>query len=239
MADLELCFAAAAKLARLIRTRKVSATEVMRAFIAQIERVNPRVNAIVTFLPERALKEARALDRRLAKPRTAPAGSLAGLPIAYKDLVATKGIRTTMGSPIYRDHVPAEDALLVERLQSAGAITIGKTNTPEFGAGSQTIRHGEDLRWFVGRGGGCGRLRNAALRRRLGSRRVSAKPGQLLQRRRIPALQRPCPCPSVSEPVVQHGRAGPHRAHGRGRGVAALGDGRARRARAGCLQRAR
>src|SRR5258706_1355315 len=139
MADLELCFAAAAKLARLIRTRKVSATEVMRAFIAQIERVNPRVNAIVTFLPERALKEGRALDRRLARQRTAPAGPVAGLPIAYKDLVATKGIRTTMGSPIFRDHVPAADALLVERLQSAGAITIGKTNTPEFGAGSQTF----------------------------------------------------------------------------------------------------
>ena len=139
MADLDLCFTGAGKLARLIRTRKVSATEVLRAFIAQIERVNPRVNAIVTFLPELALKESRALDRRLAKPRTASAGPLAGLPIAYKDLVATKGIRTTFGSPIYRDHVPTEDALLVERLRSAGAITLGKTNTPEFGAGSQTF----------------------------------------------------------------------------------------------------
>jgi amidase len=139
MADLDLCFAGAGKLARLIRTRKASATDVMRAFITQIERVNPRVNAIVTFLPELALREARALDRRLAKQRTASAGPLAGLPIAYKDLVATKGIRTTFGSPIYRDHVPAEDALLVERLKSAGAITLGKTNTPEFGAGSQTF----------------------------------------------------------------------------------------------------
>ena len=139
MANLDLCFTGAGKLARLIRTRKVSATEVTRAFIAQIERVNPRVNAIVTFLPELALKEARALDRRLAKLRTASLGPLAGLPIAYKDLVATKGIRTTFGSPIYRDHVPAEDALLVERLRSAGAITLGKTNTPEFGAGSQTF----------------------------------------------------------------------------------------------------
>jgi amidase len=139
MADLDLCFAGAGKLARLIRTRKVSATEVMRAFIAQIERVNPRVNAIVTFLPELALREARALDRRLAMQRTASTGPLAGLPIAYKDLVATKGIRTTFGSPIYRDHLPTEDALLVERLKSAGAITLGKTNTPEFGAGSQTF----------------------------------------------------------------------------------------------------
>ena len=106
----------------------------MRAFIAQIERVNPKVNAIVTFLPEEALKQAKALDRKKASH-----GPLAGLPIAYKDLVATKGIRTTMGSLVYKDNVPAEDALLVERLKAAGAITLGKTNTPEFGAGSNTF----------------------------------------------------------------------------------------------------
>jgi amidase len=139
MSESELHFTGAAKLARLIRTRKVSASEVMRAFIAQIERVNPRVNAIVTFLPERALKDARALDRRLANRRTATPGPLAGLPIAYKDLVPTKGIRTTLGSPIYADQVPTQDHLIVERLRAAGAITIGKTNTPEFGAGSQTF----------------------------------------------------------------------------------------------------
>jgi len=130
----ELHYLPAKQLARLIRTRKVSATEVMRAFIAQVERVNPKVNAIVTFLPEQALKAAKALDRRKgAKP------PLAGLPIAYKDLVDTKGIRTTRGSLVYQDHVPQKDALLVERLQAAGAITLGKTNTPEFGAGSNTF----------------------------------------------------------------------------------------------------
>ena len=118
----------------MLRARRVSATEVMKAFIAQIERVNPQVNAIVTFLPEQALKAAKALDRsRAAK------GPLAGLPIAYKDLVATKGIRTTYGSPIYADHVPTENQLIVDRLSAAGAITIGKTNPPEFGAGSQTF----------------------------------------------------------------------------------------------------
>src|SRR5438874_11545031 len=116
----------------MIRARQVSATEVMRAFIAQVERVNPKVNAIVTFLPGQALKAAKALDR---KKSSAP---LAGLPIAYKDLLATKGIRTTFGSPIYANHVPAENHLIVERLSAAGAITLGKTNTPEFGAGSQT-----------------------------------------------------------------------------------------------------
>ena len=130
---MDLCYAPAKQLARLIRTRKASATEVMRAFIAQIERVNPKVNAIVTFLPEQALKEAKALDRRKSY------GPLAGLPIAYKDLVPTKGIRTTFGSLIHKDNVPAEDALIVERLKAAGAITLGKTNTPEFGAGSNTF----------------------------------------------------------------------------------------------------
>jgi amidase len=139
MTESGFCFTGAAKLARLICTRKVSATEVMRTFIAQIERVNPRVNAIVTFLPERALKDARALDRRLANRRTATAGPLAGLPIAYKDLVPTKGIRTTLGSRVYADQVPTQDHLIVERLRAAGAITLGKTNTPEFGAGSQTF----------------------------------------------------------------------------------------------------
>lgn len=132
--DTELCFTGARRLAQMIRARKVSASEVMRAFIAQIERVNPRVNAIVTLLPERALKEAKKLERKGAR-----LGPLTGLPIAYKDLIDTRGIRTTKGSLVYRDHLPAQDHSLVERLRAAGAITLGKTNTPEFGAGSQTF----------------------------------------------------------------------------------------------------
>jgi amidase len=130
----DLCFTPARQLARLIRARKVSATEVMQAFIAQIERVNPKVNAIVTFLPEKALAQAKKLERKGASP-----GPLAGLPIAYKDLVPTKGVRTTFGSPIYESNLPTQDHLIVERLGAAGAILIGKTNTPEFGAGSQTF----------------------------------------------------------------------------------------------------
>jgi amidase len=130
----ELCFTGARALARMLRARKLSATELMQAFIARIERVNPKVNAIVTFLPEQALKAAKALERRRRFDRP-----LAGLPIAYKDLLPTKGIRTTFGSPIYAANVPAESHLLIERLGAAGAITIGKTNTPEFGAGSQTF----------------------------------------------------------------------------------------------------
>ena len=136
----DIVFQSAKKLARLIRTRKLSAVEVMKAHIAQIERVNPKVNAIVTFVPEQALKEARKLDARLARAKSGAApGPLAGLPIAYKDLVTTKGIRTTFGSPVYTDNVPGEDSAIVERLSAAGTITLGKTNTPEFGAGSQTF----------------------------------------------------------------------------------------------------
>ena len=132
--DAELCFTPARRLARMIRARKVSATELTRAFIAQIERVNPAVNAIVTFLPDEALEAARAMDRGKGRP-----GVLAGLPIAFKDLVPTRGVRTTFGSPVFAHHVPQEDHALVERLTAEGAILIGKTNTPEFGAGSQTF----------------------------------------------------------------------------------------------------
>ena len=134
MNDLELCYTPARKLARLLRTRKLSATALVRAFIDRIERVNPKVNAIVTFLPEQALRQAKALDRKGTFE-----GPLAGLPIAHKDIVPTKGVRTTFGSPIYADHIPAEDHVIVERIRAAGAIFMGKTNTPEFAVGAQTF----------------------------------------------------------------------------------------------------
>ena len=130
----ELCFTPARKLAQMLRARKLSVTEVMQAFIAQIERLNPKVNAIVTFLPEQALADARKLDRKKKNDSL-----LAGLPIAYKDNVPTRGIRTTFGSPIFRNNVPAENHVIVDRLGAAGAITLGKTNLPEFAAGSQTF----------------------------------------------------------------------------------------------------
>jgi amidase len=136
MPPTDLCFLPAADLAARIRAKDLSAREVMEAHLAQIERVNPQINAIVTLLPERALAGARAADEALARGEAV--GPLHGLPIAHKDLALTKGIRTTFGSPIHRDFVPDRSALIVERLQGAGAITIGKTNTPEFGAGSQT-----------------------------------------------------------------------------------------------------
>jgi amidase len=120
-----------------VTARELSATEVVFAHLERIEQVNPRINAIVTLVPERALADAAALDAAAADGR--PAGLLQGLPVAVKDLIDTAGIRTTYGSPIYARHVPAEDDLIVQRLRAAGAIVIGKTNTPEFGAGSHTF----------------------------------------------------------------------------------------------------
>ena len=133
----DLCFKTATELAGLIRSKELSARQVMEAHLQQIERVNPAVNAIVTLLPERAMQAAAAADEALARGQDV--GPLHGLPVAHKDLVETKGIRTTYGSPLFTDFVPEVDALIVERLHGAGAITIGKTNTPEFGAGSQTF----------------------------------------------------------------------------------------------------
>lgn len=145
MSDEEICFLRATELASHLRQRKLSAEEVMEAHLRRIERVNPPVNAVVTLTPEKALEEARAADERLA--RGEEPGPLHGLPVAHKDLVPTAGMRTTFGSRIYEDYVPEKDALIVERLRRAGAITVGKTNTPEFGAGSQTFNEvfGETL----------------------------------------------------------------------------------------------
>ncbi len=109
----------------------------MTAHLDQIERVNPAVNAIVTLEVERAFAGARRADAQIAAGE--PLGPLHGLPIAHKDLVSTAGIRTTFGSKLFANHVPASNDLIVDRLHAAGAISIGKTNTPEFGAGSQTF----------------------------------------------------------------------------------------------------
>jgi amidase len=133
----EVVFLGAAELVARMQSRQVSAREVMAAHLAQIDRVNPRVNAIVTLVAERAMADAARADDALA--RGGPIGVLHGLPVAHKDLVDTAGIRTTHGSPFYRDNVPSRDAEIVSRIRKAGAVTIGKTNTPEFGAGSQTF----------------------------------------------------------------------------------------------------
>jgi len=137
MSDRSLCFLPATDLARMIRKRKVSAREVMEAHLRQIAWVNPKVNAIVTMDADLALAQAKQADEALARGEAR--GALHGLPLGVKDLLLTKGMRTTFGSAIYADFVPDRDALIVERERAAGAIVVGKTNTPEFGAGGQTF----------------------------------------------------------------------------------------------------
>jgi amidase len=133
----DICFLSATEMADLIRRKKLSARETLDAHLKQINRVNPQVNAIVTLVAEQATDIARKADE--AQARGVALGPLHGLPIAHKDLVETAGIRTTFGSRIFKDYVPTHDAILVERIKKAGAICVGKTNAPEFGAGSQTF----------------------------------------------------------------------------------------------------
>jgi amidase len=132
-----LCFLSAVEMAGLIRTKKLSAREALAEHLAQIDRVNPKVNAIVTLVPEMAAAAAAKADEMQAHGEAL--GVLHGLPVAHKDLLETRGIRTTFGSPLYKDYIPTEDDIVVDRMRRAGAITIGKTNTPEFGSGSQTF----------------------------------------------------------------------------------------------------
>lgn len=127
----------ATHLARLIRTGEVSATEVMAAHLERVQQWNPQINAVVAADFDRAVAGARAADA--AQARGEPLGALHGLPVAHKDLFSTKGTRTTFGSLAFEDYVPEADVTLVERQRLAGAIAIGKTNTPEFGAGSHTF----------------------------------------------------------------------------------------------------
>jgi len=146
MSHTELCFMTATELVRRIRTRELSCKEVLDAHLTQIERINPVVNAIVTHVPhEQIMSRAQAADEAIVRGQEV--GPLQGLPVAHKDLVPTKGLRTTWGSRIYKDFIPDQDGLIVERLKKAGAICIGKTNTPEFGAGCQTFNEvfGETL----------------------------------------------------------------------------------------------
>src|SRR5262245_23196070 len=134
----DICFLPAMEMSKLIRQKKLSAREVMEAHLRQIEHINSKVNSLVTMVDrDRLLEQARAADERLMKD--GPIGPLHGLPVAVKDLHDTKGIRTTYGSPLFKDHVPDSDSLVVEREKAAGAIVLGKTNVPEFGLGSQTF----------------------------------------------------------------------------------------------------
>jgi amidase len=133
----KVVFRTARDLATAIRTRELSAREVMQAHLDQIEVFNPAVNAIVSLDGDAAMAAADRADRRQAKG--APLGRLHGLPMAHKDTHLTGGLRTTFGSPVHADFVPDNDELIIERLHAAGVLTIGKTNVPEFAAGSHTF----------------------------------------------------------------------------------------------------
>ncbi|MFP5498300.1 MAG: amidase [Gammaproteobacteria bacterium] len=127
----------AIELSRAIHARQVSCHEVMQAYLAQVERFNPTVNALVSLRShEDVLAEAAQRDRELDQGQSR--GWMHGMPQAIKDLAATQGLRTTLGSPLFAEHVPQEDAISVARVRASGAIIIGKTNVPEFGLGSQT-----------------------------------------------------------------------------------------------------
>ena len=133
----DLCALSAVTLAGMLRRREVSAREVAAAHIGRIEAVDGAVNAVVTRCFDRALARAAEADEAMARGQVL--GLLHGLPVAHKDLAETAGVRTTYGSPLFAGHVPDFDALQVERMSGAGAISLGKTNTPEFGAGSHTV----------------------------------------------------------------------------------------------------
>ncbi len=136
-AAMELWSLTAAEMAALLAAGQVSARELLEAHLRRIDSLNPTLNALVTLTPGLARQRAADADRIHARGESL--GVLHGIPVAHKDLLATAGIRTTFGSPIFADFVPATDAVIVERQRRAGAVTVGKTNTPEFGAGSHTF----------------------------------------------------------------------------------------------------
>jgi len=124
----DLLYAPATRLLSLLRAREVSSRELVDAFLGRIERVNPRLNAIVTLTDDRARHEADEADRRLARGDARP---LEGLPVTIKDTLETAGVRSTAGTKLFEDYVPVADAPAVARWRNAGAIMLGKTNAPE------------------------------------------------------------------------------------------------------------
>jgi hypothetical protein len=185
----------AVELASLIATKAVSPVEVLDAHLATIARVNPKLNAIVTLMADAASVSAKAAEAAVMRGDTL--GALHGLPVAIKDVTPTAGIRTTYGSPLFKDHVPVEDAEVVRRVKAAGAIVLGKTNTPEFAAGANTFNDVFGVTrnpWnpalspgFVRRIGGRGSDRDGAAGTRHGFRLLDPDAGVVLRHCRHPA----------------------------------------------------
>ena len=136
MGDLnEIAGLSASELHRLVTRRELSPVDIVEACLERVERFNPMINAVVT-LNDRVLDDARAVEQAVANGEIGP---LAGLPVGIKDVTPVAGLRTTYGSPLYKDNIPNEDALVVRRLRAAGAVILGKTNCPEFAAGGNTF----------------------------------------------------------------------------------------------------
>ena len=134
----DLAFAPASEVTRLLDAREVSSVELTEMFLGRIDSLNPRLNVYLTVTPGEAMAAASRADE--ASARGESLGPLHGVPVSIKDLEPTAGIRTTMGSLAFRDYVPKQDSLVVERVKAAGAVILGKTNTPEFGFSGD---HGE------------------------------------------------------------------------------------------------
>src|SRR4030095_1664298 len=231
----DLCFTPATELSRLYRSRKVSPLEVMRAVLERLDRVNPLVNAVVTLDREAALREARRATAALTR-RSAALGPLHGIPVGIKDVTPTKGMRTTFGSKLFEDHIPMEDAAVVERLKAAGAIVLGKTNTPEFAFGPNTVnavfgatRNPWNLARTAGGssggpGGGPGHG-DVPARRRHGSRRVLEGAGGPLRGGGLPDHAGTDPAASLRARLGHVRRRVAQGAHRGRRRADALGDG--------------
>ena len=241
MDDRDLAFMPATELCRLIRRREISPVEAADRALARIDRVNPVVNAYCTVAADQARAAAR--EAEAAVVRGDALGPLHGVPVAIKDMSLTAGIRTTFGSRLFADYVPTEDALDVARLKQAGAIVIGKTNTPEFAAGPNTVnvlfgatRNPWNLERSAGGSSGgsavalaCGLMPLATGGDLGGSLRI---PAERLRGGRLPHVAGAHPDVPVEMDLraVPGGRPdGPHRAR---YGADAGGDGRARRPRA-------
>jgi amidase len=134
--DETICWLSVREQAALVRERQLSATELVSLHLDRIGMVNPAINALVTLDPERSLREAALADQVVVSGQ--PLGPLHGVPAGFKDTHDTAGMRTTYGSPMFAGHVPATDDPVVARMRQAGAITLGKTNVPEFAAGGHT-----------------------------------------------------------------------------------------------------
>ena len=168
MQDTDLLYTPVWQLRELLDTRQVSSVELTETFLLRIEQLNPKLNAYLIVTGDEALAAAKAADEMIGQGQ---AGPLLGIPISLKDLEATKGIRSTMGSLAYQNTVPDFDSVVAERVKASGAVLLGKTNTPEFGLqGTTENRLGDPCRnpWNTertagGSSGGAGAAVAAAM----------------------------------------------------------------------------